>query len=313
MPSPRTISIACRSWLAASERNGLERSTLKAYRSHVNVHIEPRIGDLLLTDLSRGQVRDFMDSMLDDGLSRALVKKIMVSFRSLLSDAVEREWIDQNVATNVKLKRQSRLDDARVIPTKDEIRTIIDNAPESHRAMFITAIFTGMRISELRGLTWSNVDRSRGVIHVVQRADEYCEIGAPKSRAGRRDIPMAPIVKETLAKWGQDFPPGDLWLVFPNQAGKVQSYSNIANRVFRPLLVRNGIVDAEGKAKFGIHALRHAAASLMIEQNWNPKKIQTILGHSSISMTMDVYGHLFENSGEDAALFEKLENDLLAA
>ena len=59
--------------------------------------------------------------------------------------------------------------------------------------------------------------------------------------------------------------------------------------------------------------MRHAAASLFIEQGWNPKKIQTLLGHASITMTMDVYGHLFENAEQDAGMFEKLEQDLLAA
>jgi integrase len=108
-------------------------------------------------------------------------------------------------------------------------------------------------------------------------------------------------------------PRSDLNLVFPNSVGKVQSYSNLYNRVFKPMLVENAIVDSEGRARFGIHALRHAAASLFIEQGWNPKKIQTLLGHASIGMTMDVYGHLFENAEEDASMFEKLERDLLAA
>jgi integrase len=72
-------------------------------------------------------------------------------------------------------------------------------------------------------------------------------------------------------------------------------------------------IDEKGAARFGIHSLRHAAASLFIEQGWNPKKIQTLLGHASITMTMDVYGHLFENAEQDASMFEKLERDLLAA
>lgn len=79
------------------------------------------------------------------------------------------------------------------------------------------------------------------------------------------------------------------------------------------MLIENGIVDRDGKPKFAIHALRHAAASLFIEQGWNPKKIQTLLGHASITMTMDVYGHLFENAEQDAGMFEKLEQDLLVA
>ena len=106
---------------------------------------------------------------------------------------------------------------------------------------------------------------------------------------------------------------GAVDLVFPNSAGKIQNYSNIYNRVFKPMLVENGITDENGQAKFGIHSLRQAAASLFIEQGWNPKKAQTLLGHASITMTMDVYGHLFESPEKDVGLFEKLENDLLIA
>ncbi|SMX25288.1 tyrosine-type recombinase/integrase [Boseongicola aestuarii] len=310
----KTVADACESWLKSCRRNELERSTLKAYRSHVRVHIEPRIADLLLTDLTRGVVREFLDDLQDDGVSHALARKVMVSLRSILSEAVEREWIATNVAVEVKVKRKARARaDERIVPTKDEIRLIIENAPESHRAMFITAIFTGMRISELRGLTWDAVDFDRNIVRVLQRADEFNEIGYPKSRAGIRDIPMAPIVSATLKAWIRKVPQSELNLVFPNSVGKVQNYSNIYNRIFKPMLVKNGIVDGNAKARFGIHALRHAAASLFIEQGWNPKKVQTLLGHATIMMTMDVYGHLFENPEEDVSMFEKLERDLLAA
>lgn len=170
-----------------------------------------------------------------------------------------------------------------------------------------------MRISELRGLTWNAVDFDRSVIKVCQRADEYCQIDLPKSRAGTREIPMAPMVIEALSDWKGFVPDSRIGLVFPNSVGKVQNYSNIYNRVFKPMLIKEGIVDEKGEPKFGIHGLRHAAASLFIEQGWNPKKIQTLLGHASITMTMDVYGHLFENAEEDVYMFEKLEKDLMVA
>ena len=110
-----------------------------------------------------------------------------------------------------------------------------------------------------------------------------------------------------------DCPAVNLNLVFPNGKGNIENHSNIHNRIFVPLLVENGIVDENGAHKFSFHALRHAAASLFIEQNWPPKKIQALLGHSSINMTMDVYGHLFESPEDDVELFAKMQQDLLAA
>lgn len=117
--TPKTVADACKSWLKMCERNELERSTLKAYRSHTGIHIEPKIGRLLLAELSRGDVRDFMDELIDDGASLALVKKIMVSLRAILSEAVEREWASHNVAADIKLKRSSRREGKRTeIPRK---------------------------------------------------------------------------------------------------------------------------------------------------------------------------------------------------
>jgi len=175
------------------------------------------------------------------------------------------------------------------------------------------SVLTGMRISELRGLTWDCVDFDLKLIRIQKRADRYNDMGKPKSRSSKRSIPMAPTVINTLKDWKTSCPKGVLSLVFPNGKGNVENHSNIHNRVFVPLLVNNGIVDAAGKPKFSFHALRHAAASLFIEQNWPPKKIQSLLGHSSINMTMDVYGHLFESPEDDVELFEKLERDLLVA
>lgn len=149
--------------------------------------------------------------------------------------------------------------------------------------------------------------------YVQKRADRFNEMGKPKSKSGRRSIPMAPLVVSTLEEWYGRCPKGDLDLVFPNGAGKVENHSNIHNRVLVPLLIECGIVDGAGRPKFSFHALRHAAASLFIEQNWPPKKIQTLQGHASINMTMDVYGHLFESPEEDVELFAKLEVGLMAA
>lgn len=135
----------------------------------------------------------------------------------------------------------------------------------------------------------------------------------PKSRSGKRSVPMAPMVRNMLKDWRASCPKGDLDIVFPKGKGNIENHANIHNRVFVPLLVGNGIVGGDGRAKFSFHVLRHAAALLFIEQNCPPKNIQTLLGHASINMTMDVYGHLFENPEEDVELFAKLEEDLLAA
>lgn len=308
----RTVRDAAEAWLKRCRRDNLDRQTIRTYRSQVENHILPHIGDRALADLRRADIHDLVDSLLDEN-SRAMTRKVLVSLKSLLKVAVEREWIAASPAADVALKRQTRHEKRPGIPTKQEIRLFLEQAPARHKPLITTAIFTGMRISELRGLSWQEVDFERRIIRVRQRASRLNEIGSPKSRAGIRDIPMTPLVASTLRTWRVACPAGALDLVFPNGAGNIENYGNLLRRMFHPLQEAVGMVDPDGRPKYGFHALRHAAASMMIEQQWSPKKIQTILGHSSITMTYDVYGHLFTRAEDDLELFDKLEQDLMAA
>ena len=117
----------------------------------------------------------------------------------------------------------------------------------------------------------------------------------------------------TLKTWKSHCPKGKLDLVFPNGVGNVEGSSNIYHRILAPLQIECGIIKPNGKAKYGMHAFRHAAASLFIEQGWTPKKIQSILGHADISLTFNTYGHLFEDREKDQEAMAKMEADLLAA
>src|SRR5262249_17331669 len=115
----------------------------------------------------------------------------------------------------------------------------------------LTAIFTGLRASELRGLLWIHVDLDKGEIHVQQRADRYNKIDVPKSEAGERSVPLPPMLVTELKKWKLACPKGGLPLVFPNGAGKVESRTNITNRGLIPVQIAAGVCtlvkDADGK------------------------------------------------------------------
>lgn len=187
-----------------------------------------------------------------------------------------------------------------------------------------------MRASELRGLPWRDVDLNAGIIHVRQRADAWNNIGPPKSKAGKRDIPLAPIVVNALKAWKEECPKGQLDLTFPNGAGNIESHSNLYDRFWQPLQMGFGltapaideedkqVLDAEGQPvmthRYGFHTLRHAAASLFIQYlKWSPKRLQTVMGHSSVRMTFDLYGHLFDDIEKDRADMATIEAAIRAA
>lgn len=171
-----------------------------------------------------------------------------------------------------------------------------------------------MSLSELRGLRWADVDLEAGQIHVRQRADAWLKIGPTKSKAGMRDIPLAPMVVNTLKHWRIDCPKGVLDLVFPNTRGNVETMPNIHSRVWTPLQLKCGLTKDAGEARYGFHMLRHAAASLFIKYlGWSPKRLQAVMGHASINMTFDRYGHLFESVEADRADMAKIEAAVRAA
>jgi len=194
------------------------------------------------------------------------------------------------------------------------------------RVFLMTAIFTGMRASELRGLRWSDVNLDRAEIEVRQRADAYHEIGSPKSSAGRRTIPLVTELVKTLKEWKTACPAGKLGLVFPTGTGEIEFHANIIKRWFHPPQLEAGVAitatGSDGKQvsapKYsGLHSLRHFHASWLINRPEDgglglpPKVVQTRLGHSSIQMTLDVYGHLFPK-GDDATAMDSAAALILA-
>jgi integrase len=193
-----------------------------------------------------------------------------------------------------------------------ELAAIIACLQGRWRPILLTAIFCGLRASELRGLVWDNVDLERHELHIAQRADRYNQIGKPKSYSGQRVVPFPPLVTNTLREWKIRCPHGAL--VFPTGAGTVETRNNIVYRGLLPAQVAAGVVDSNGKAKYPrLHALRHFYASWCINRRVDGglelplKTVQSRLGHSTLAQTCDTYGHLFPvvDCGDEMAAAER--------
>jgi integrase len=325
----KTIEQAWELWIEDCEANKLEFGTIQQRRQHLKHHVKDFIGRIKLAELSTPRVYQFDSQLREAGRSLSIRRKVLTTLKTMLAFALKRGLVAQNVASTVRIQNNDReaargpLRAGTDFPSMAELKLIIENSTGRWRPLLVTAIFTGMRASELRGLRWADVDLFAGVIHVRQRADTWANIGATKSKAGKRDIPLAPIVVNALKQWQADCPKGELDLVFPNGRGNVESLTNIYKRCWQPLQIKSGItVPSEKTAtgepimepRYGFHMLRHAAASLFIQYlGWTPKRLQTVMGHSSINMTFDLYGHLFENIEADRADMAKIEAAVRAA
>ena len=146
---------------------------------------------------------------------------------------------------------------------------------------------------------------------VRQRADRWNRIGSPKSATSQREVPLAPMVVNTLKEWRLACPPGEKGLVFPNGEGEVESLSVIRRQGLGKAQVAAGIANDARHPKYALHALRHAAASLFIEEGFSPKRVQALMGHSTIQMTFDVYGHLFPSQESDQEAMRRLQARLV--
>ncbi|MGA7787010.1 MAG: site-specific integrase [Xanthobacteraceae bacterium] len=329
-----TVANAAEDWIKRVEANGMrndgpaERATVRQYCQHMNLHIVPRIGKLKLAKLTKKDVENFRDGLLKRQdresaprpMSRAMAAKVLTSLKSLLKVAGVGH-IAADVTLGTKKRDQRKLEIGRDIPTTGEIKRLIGTAKNRGdkgklQALLLTAALTGLRASELRGLRWSDIDLKAEELHVRQRADRYNNIGAPKTKESARAIPLPPDLLLALKQWKLACPKSDGDLVFPTSTGAVDHHKNML-RGLAPVMKAAGVVDKSGEPKYALHSFRHFFASWCI----NPKErggrelpikvAQTLLGHASVMMTLDRYGHLFP-SGNDRTELADASRALLA-
>ena len=216
-----TVKEAGKLWIEACEAAGLERSTIDGYEQHLRLHINPHLGTFRLAQLSAPLIRQFEDDLRagklspeqmanskgakthyeDEKRSPAMVKRALVSLGTMLADAQERGLVAMNAVQSLRRgrkrgkdrqaerRKRGKLKIGTDIPSREEIKAIIEHLSDRWRPIILTAIFTGLRASELRGLEWSDVGPKYDRLHIRQRADRYSAIGAPKSEIRRAHPP----------------------------------------------------------------------------------------------------------------------------
>jgi integrase len=262
-------------------------------------------------------VRGFETTLLKADRSRSMVRKIITSLGSILADSQERGLVAQNIVSNLRRNRkkrrgqgaeqraQGKLEIGIDIPTPDEIRRIIPRLTV-HRLTILTAIFAGLRASELRGQGWPDIDLKHAAIRVRKRTDQYGETGPVKSLAGNRSVPLPRPLVNALREWKLACPKNASGLAFPNADGSPASWKDIIEKGFHPAQIAAGVVDANGRAKYrGLHALRHFYASWCLNRKEDGglglplNNVKERMGHASIQITADLYGHLFPPKDDD--------------
>ena len=279
----------------------MTRKMLAVYRGHVNnyiLHPEIGLGKTNLSRLTAKSIGDFRDSVRDIGVSVPTARKILSTAHAILEYAITQDFLAVNVAHGIKVIGPRNEGSKKIKPpSKASMRAILEIADDDLRFMVMFAATTGLRAGEQWALRWRDVDDITGVLNVERRVDAYGEEGPPKSDAGVRSVPLPEMMLVSLKEWrlkskfsnGEDF-------IFPNKKGHHTCHDNLIKRRYKPTLI------AAEVAGVNWHSLRHYAVSTWIEAGLAPKTIQTFAGHSSLSVTMDRYGHLFPSDDHKAAM-----------
>ncbi|WP_316980429.1 tyrosine-type recombinase/integrase [Shumkonia mesophila] len=319
-----TVRQGCELWLKAVQTTGIEgrepvgKSTLGPYKNHINNYILPTAGSKKLIDLDRKAVGQYREKLIswceENGKSRGMAKRAFSSLRSMLAYCDSQGLYEDRTARMKIIHHEGRTKKRVDVPQPHEVRAMLAAADKLRKATkadfpnlgnfgrgqrrqmrtawrkYRPAVYmlyeTGIRIGELLGLPWERVDLDRRIIEVAQAAQES-EIGAPKSETSYRVLAISQKLADML-RLLKRMQRGNPKLVFGSRTGKPQSQANFSRDCWRVL------IQIAGVRRIGRHAMRHFRASVLIAMGRDPKEVKEELGHESIQITMNLYGHLFE-------------------
>jgi integrase len=301
-------------WLDESVKGSVRDRTFDSYSDTVRLHLMPGLGRHQLPDLTPQHVQKYLNDKLQSGLSATTVRYHQAVLRVALNQALRWGLVVRNVATLVNPPKVVRPDFEPLSP--EEARQLLQ-AVRGHRleAVVSAAMAVGLRQGETLGLRWDDVDLDTGRMRIrgqLQRIDGRLQIVEPKSRRSRRTLTMpsstiAALREHRVRQLEERLAAGDTWndlgFVFSTATGTPLDERNV-RRWFKQVQEENGL------RRIRFHDLRHTCASLLVAQHVHPRVVMEILGHSQISITMDLYSSVMPPlEQEAAALMDEILGD----
>ncbi len=314
---PITVDEYFDKWLNEAAKKRLRERTYQGYEDLLRLYVRPTIGKQRLADVTPLDLQSLYTKMSESGLSARTVRYVHAVLSSAFKQAMKWEILERDVTRLVDLPKQQRKE-MRALSQGEAARFLQAVEGDRYAVLFAFALSSGMRPEEYLALQWKDVDWQRGAA-TVQRVLVWREGGGwryeePKTTKSRRTIPLSPSVMAKLkahhrSQLEERMKAGSLWqnndLVFATETGTPLYPNNLRQRHFKPALKRAGLPE-----EVRLYDLRHTMATLLLAGNENPKIVSERLGHSSITLTLDVYSHVLPDMQQGAV--EKLENLLFA-
>ena len=286
--------------VAASDRHP---RTLEAHRFHLDHDLLPRLGSRRISSFGVEDVAALITELRSDGRSAKSTANALGTLQGILRFARRRGWVLADPVELLEPEERPRHARRRQrVLGRPEIERLLDACPPPGRLLVTTALYSGLRISELLGLIWEDVDFAAGLIRVraqLSRAhrDEPARRVAPKTPASVREVPLVEQLACQLAghKQASHFATPDDW-VFATSRGTPYGQRNVARRVLTRA-ADAAQLNGDGWPPLRFHDLRHTFAShLVVDLGLDVAQVSRILGHARITITLDVYTHLFDDA-----------------
>jgi integrase len=282
-------------------RDTVRQRTWERYEQIVRVHIKPALGRIKLKGLTPTHVRGLYREKLDSGSSPRTVQYIHVTLRKALQDAVADGLIPRNIADGIKAPKPKKKEINPLSP--DQTRAFLEAIHGDRlEALYVLAIHRGLRQGELLGLRWEDVDLEAGTLQVrrtlsLPKSGHVFEL--PKNGKGR-SVELTQDASEALKHHltrqlediealGDDYQ--DWGLIFPGEKGQPMRPWTLTGKLER-------ILQRVGLPHIRFHDLRHTCATLLLTKGVHPKFVQELLGHATISITLDLYSHVIPAMGD---------------
>ena len=302
-PSTVTLRQAAERWLLRAREGSVRNrsgdrykpSAIRSYEGALRLRLFEHLGPLRLSDVSRLDLQRVAGKLMADGHCASTIRNTFLPLRAIYRDAEAHGQVAVNPTTGLQLPASRGRRDR--IATPAESVCLLDVVPIGDRAIWATALYGGLRRGELAALRWVDVDLAAGVLR-VERSWDFGGVAEealvdPKSAAGSRRVPVPAVLRDELLEHR---------LRQGREEGLV--FGRSASRPFEPSGVARRAQTAWKKAELKpitLHEARHTFASLMIAAGVNAKALSSYMGHASITITLDRYGHLMPGNEEEAA------------
>jgi integrase len=301
-PNGKTLALAAEAWLLGAERGEIRNrsghrykpSTLRGYRGALRDQVLPAIGSKKLSTVTTSDIQALVDRWHGEGQAPSTVRNSIKPLQAIYRRARAREGVPVNPTRDLELPAPDSREVEILAP--DVAAGLIEALPVDDRGVWATALYAGLRYGELRALRWGAVDLSGATIRVRESWDPMEGSIAPKTRTSQRTTPVPSVLRELLLdRRAHAAQRADDALIFAGNDGLPFHAASLYRRADRAWLAA-GLAD-----RLRLHQARHTYASFMIAAGVNAKALATFMGHSSIKVTFDLYGHLMPGTEAEAA------------